>query len=298
VVEQQISLGRIRGPADGCRRYRPIRVTFDTRNVVLDTEVKEEWDDDAKSMWQEMKARVRAELLAEFGVVNSERKFDNYRAMGPAPWSLVFEHTVLLGQVRSSFAHGDFYPALVGACALGERLLHQMVFALREDFLNHPATTKRVRRDKLGNEWGALITVLHGWGVLDEEFADIYRELERRRHAAVHFDPIVNPAVQDPALAALLALQQIVEYLFEPHGGPPRYIADTPGVSYLSLQAEEEPLVKRIFIPNCALVSPNHRMEADASALGEWRIYDDVGYPSDSLTDAQFARRLREREAG
>jgi hypothetical protein len=91
-----------------------------------------------------------------------------------------------------------------------------------------------------------------------------------------------------------LALQQIVEHVFEPHGGPPRYIADTPGVSYLSLQAEEDPLIRRIFIPNCALVSPAHRMESDNAAPGGWRVYDDPEYPCDPLTDEQFAQRLRE----
>ncbi len=248
-------------------------------------------------MWEKNKAQVRAELLAEHGPADEVQKLDNYRAMGSAPWSVVFEHSALLAQIRSSFAHGDFYPALVGACALGERLLHQLVLALRVDFLNHPSTTKRVRSGNLGNEWGSLITVLHAWGVFDENVADLYRELEQRRHAAVHFDPTLRAAGRESALAALLALQQIVEHVFEPHGGPPRYIADTPGVSYLSLQAEEEPLIRRIFIPNCALVSPAHRMESDNAAPGGWKVYDDPEYPCDPLTDEQFAQRLRGNKA-
>jgi hypothetical protein len=90
-----------------------------------------------------------------------------------------------------------------------------------------------------------------------------------------------------------LALQQIVEHVFEPHGAPPRYIADTGGASCIALEAEKEPLVRRIFIPNCALVSPSHRLEADESVPGEWCIYDDVDYPSDPLTEEEFAQRLR-----
>jgi hypothetical protein len=72
---------------------------------------------------------VRAELIGEFGAFDAEAKFENYRALGPAPWSVVFEHTVLLRQVRGS--HGYFSPALVGACALGERMLHHLVDVLR-----------------------------------------------------------------------------------------------------------------------------------------------------------------------
>jgi hypothetical protein len=268
-------------------------VDFDTRNVVLDLEIQEEWDVEIKAMWEENKAGVRANLLAEFGPLDADAKLDNYRSMGPAPWSVVFEHSALLRQVRSSFAHGAFYPALVGACALGERLLHQLVHALLEDFVNDPATTKRVRAGNLGNEWGTLIRVLEGWGILDGVVADIYRELESRRHAAVHFDPGLKAAGRDSALSALIAIQEIVQHIFEPHGGPPRYIANIAGASYIALEAEREPLIRHIYLPNCALVSPAHRLEADESVLGGWRVYDDPGYPCDSLTDEQFAMRLR-----
>lgn len=292
MAEQLTTLGRTRGPDDGCRRYRTIRVTFDTRNLVLGLKIEEEWEPGIKTMWEENKAAVRADLMSELGSKGFEVKLDNYRAMGPAPWSVVFEHTALLGQVRASFAHGDFYPALVGSCALGERLLHQLVHTLRADFVNHTATTKRVRAGNLGTEWGTLIDVLKGWGILEKEVADVYRELERHRHAAIHFDPSLKATDRDSALSALLALQKIVEHVFEPHGGPPRYIADTGGASYIALQAEKEPLVQRIFLPNCALVSPDHRLEVDETVTGEWRVFDDPDYPSDPLTDEQFAQRL------
>jgi hypothetical protein len=54
---------------------------------------------------------IRMELLAEHGTVDGESKIDNYRAMGPAPMSVVHQHNQVLEQVRSAFAHGDFYPA-------------------------------------------------------------------------------------------------------------------------------------------------------------------------------------------
>jgi hypothetical protein len=256
-------------------------------------EINEEWDSTIKAQWEQSKEQVRAELLVEFGTFDAERKLDNYRVMGPAPWSVVFEHTVLLGQVRRCFAHGDFFPALVGACALGERLLHELVLALRSDYVNHHATTKRVRSGRLGNEWGSLITVLHGWNVFDEEVARSYRKLEDLRHEAIHFNPKLSPAARDSALEALLSLQQIVERVLEPHGSPPRYIADTPGTSYLSLEAEKEPLIQRVFIPNCALVSPNHRMESDPDSPSGWTVYDDPDYACEPLTDEEFAQHLR-----
>jgi hypothetical protein len=295
VSESLVPLGRNREPSDGCRRYLPIVVTFDTRNLVLDLDIQDDWDEQVKASWKVNKAQVREELRAEFGTVDAEAKLDNYRAMGPAPWSIVFEHSLLLRQVRNAFAHGDFYPALVGASALGERLLHQVVHALRGDYINHLATTKAVKSGKLKNEWGSLIDVLHGWSVLDDETADAYRDLENRRHGAVHFDPRPEAVGREAALAALLDLQQIVERVFAPHGGPPRYIGGISGNSYLSLEAEHEPIVRRIFIPNCALVSPAHRMEPDESFPGGWRVYDDDDRDCAELSDKEFAARIEAR---
>jgi hypothetical protein len=297
MAEREVVLGRPRSSEDGCRRYRPIRVTFDTRNVALDVRIRDDWEPRIKATWERIHAQVWAELVDQFGALDADAKFENYRALGPAPWSVVFEHTVLLRQVRDSFTHGDFYPALVGACALGERLLHQLVDVLRQDYINHGSTTKRVRSGRLANDWGTLIDVLRGWGVLDDELAATYRELEGLRHRAVHVDRGLEVARRDAALTSILLLQRIVERVLEPHGGPPRYIADTPGASFLALEAEHEPIVKRIFLPHCALVTPDHRMEPDASVPGGWRVFDDVDYPCEQLSDEDFAARVRDSPA-
>lgn len=270
---------------------------YDTRNVVLDLVIEDDWDPDIKALWEDNKQQIRAGLMAELGPLGAEHKLDNYRAMGPAPWSVMFGHTILLRQIRSAFAHGDYFPALVGSCALGERILHQLVHALRADYVNHRGTTKRIRSGNLGNEWGSLITVLHRWGVFSEQTAEVYRRLEEYRHQAVHFDAELKASEREPALTALLALQEIVEQVFASHGGPPRYIADTPGVPYLALQAEQEPLVRRILVPNCVLVSPAHYAEPDPSSPTGWAVYDDPNYACDPLTDAEFASRVRDLKA-
>ena len=138
---------------DGCRRYRPIEMTFDSRNAMLDQEIGEDWEPQIKQQWRTNQANIRMGLLAEHGTVNGEAKINSYRAMGPAPWSIVHQHNEILSQVRSAFAHGDFYPALVGACALGERIFNHLLLELRQDYLNHPATTKRTRSSDVFTDW-------------------------------------------------------------------------------------------------------------------------------------------------
>ena len=188
-----------------------MRIDYDTRNVILDTVIQDAWEPKIKAQWEENKQQVTAGLLAELGPVEGERKLENYRAMGPAPWSVVFGHTVLLRQIRRAFAHGDYFPALVGACALGERILHQLVHALRGDYTDHAATTQRIRSGNLRSDWGTLITALHGWGVFSDQTAAVFRRLEEDRHQAVHFNADLKASEPEPALMALLALQEIVE---------------------------------------------------------------------------------------
>lgn len=291
MTERVVELGEIRGPSDGCRRYRPIQLDYDTRNLVLEVEIRSDFAPEIKAMWEHNQAQVRAELELELGAWDGAQKFENYRAMGPSPWSVVFEHTRLLRQVRAAFAHGDFFPALVGACALAERLLQQLVLALRPDYLDHRSTPKQIRSGRLRPSWKPLIATLHAWGVLDEDTAATYGRLEARRHQAVHFDARLNADSREPALEALLDLQRIIAVVLEPHGGPPRYIPGTSGASFLSLRAEQEPLVRRIFIPNSVLVSPQYRLEYDRESAQGWVAYDDADCDGE-LSDEEFAQRL------
>lgn len=198
---------------------------------MLDQVIGEDWEPKIADQWRDNQAQVRMELLAEHGTRLGEDKIDNFRAMGPAPWSMAYEHTDPLLQVRSAFAHGDFYPALVGATALGERIFNHLILALRDDYVAHRATTKRVRTRTSFDDWGAAIDVLHGWGVLTDDVAETYRELEKQRHAAVHYDPNVSATARGPALTAIRDVQNIIEQVFNPHGGPPTFVAGTPGAS-------------------------------------------------------------------
>jgi hypothetical protein len=289
----QVELGASRGDQDGCRRYRPLQFNFDTRATLLDTVIEDDWDPAIKEQWRGNQSKVRMHLLAEHGTVDGDEKIENFRAMGPAPWSISYEHTEPLKQVRSAFAHGDFFPALVGACALGERIFNHLILALRDDYVNHRATTKRVRVHDTFDDWGHAVGVLSGWGVLTAEVAANYRKLEEQRHASIHFDPDVPATAREPALAAILAVQTIIASIFAPLGGPPTYISGTPGASFIARAAEETPLIKRLFIPRSALLSPAHRLypSVDGNILAT-AIVDDADYDTTPLTDEEFAAAL------
>lgn len=271
-----------------------MEMTFDSRSVILDQEIDEDWEPQTKQQWRTNQANTRMGLLAEHGTVDGEAKIENYRAMGPAPWSIVHQHNEVLAQVRSAFTHGDFYPALVGACALGERIFNHLLLELRQDYVNHPATTKRTRSNDVFTDWGSALQVLRGWEVIDDSTHAVYRALELQRHASVHFDPSVEAVSREPALQAVRAVQEIVGTIFTGHAGPPMYIDGVSGASFFSLSAEEVPLVKRAFLPRSALVSPRHRMQPGYTPTGEvvWQVLDDLDYDRAPLDDEGFVAAL------
>jgi len=59
------------------------------------------------------------------------------------------------------------------------------------------------------------------------------------------------------------------------------------------LAVEQEPLIKRVFLPRSALLSPAHRFYIRQTANGDERdIIDDANYDPTPLTDEEFAAAL------
>lgn len=287
-------VGRPRGPSDGCRRYRPLQYTFDTRAAVLDTVIGDDWELAVQEQWRANIARVREDLLYRLGVADGDRKIGDFRALGTAPWSVVAPHNSFLGQIRTAFAAGAYYPALLGAAGLGERILNDLIRDLRGDYAGHPATAP-VRVKESFDNWPTAIGVLKDWGVLTEESARDYRRLGRLRNDAVHYRPGLEATARNAALEAVLVLQRLVEALFTPIGGPPLYIDGIVGASFLARASEDLPLVRRYYLPNAVLVSPRYELRP-GPAPGQFSCFDDADFAGPEgrpeLTDHEFGAAL------
>jgi hypothetical protein len=133
---------------------------------LLNDVINPEWEPEVIAQHEENQRQIRMLLIHDFGNAEHERKIADYRALGPAPWSVVDRHNVFIGQVRESFTFGAYYPTLVGACALGERLLNELVIRLRSAYSSHPATTK-VATQGTFSDWVLCIEALFpsalGW---------------------------------------------------------------------------------------------------------------------------------------
>lgn len=285
-----MEFGRERTARDGCRRYIPHAISFNTRARILTDEINPDWDPDIVAQHEENRRQARMRIIHEFGNADHERKIQDYGELGPAPWSVLDQHNEFMTQVRDAFAFGAYYPALVGACALGERLLNELVIRLRDSYRPHPATVEVATR-KTFSDWVVCIKALFEWGVLDDSVATKLYELRRLRNRSVHYGKhIAGSDAREDALQAVLLVQEIVQDLFIPHGGPPKFISGVSGHSFLALESEDRPFIREFILPASLLVSPNFVMEYNSKA-GWFDVFDDDTYQDEfpTLTDDEFA---------
>jgi len=70
----------------------------------------------------------------KYGELGIDCVLQNTHDLGPKGMSLISYHNAIDEQARRAFVVGADFPALVGACALGERILNHLILDLRESF--------------------------------------------------------------------------------------------------------------------------------------------------------------------
>lgn len=290
-----VSPGVPRSDDDEVRRYRPAEMYFDMRATTLRQVPTEEWDAEARLHYEQNVRELRADLESEFGSHDAQRKLEDFIALGPTI-SILSVHTRFLIEARAAFVIGAHYPALTAACALGERLLNQLILRMRDSHFADHTATRHVKKNATDN-WGKAIQTLAAWGVLTTELQRDFRMLHRLRNDAIHFNlpELQNTGARSLALDAVRLIQQIVERLLPAFGTSEHFIPGTSGMSVLRRAAEADPLVVEFIIPACVLVSPDHRYNTyDPS--GATIIVDNVDYATESgrtsLSDEEFASLL------
>ncbi len=271
------------------KRYRILQFDFDSRALGLSMKIEEDWPPEVRQLHEANHEKVRASVLAEFGSEAAERKLADFIELGPKSFSVLAFHNKFLVQIRAAFVIGSYYPALTGACALGERILNHLVRTLREDFASTPEY-KRVVKDSF-NSWSTPIEVLESWKVLLPEVAAKFRQLWDLRWRAIHFDPKTDRDDRPLALQAIRLIDQIVQGQFGAWGSMP-WLLLLPGEPYIAKEAETLPFVRRVYLPNCRLVGPRHKLDI---VEGRFVIHDDFPYEDREVTDEEF-RKLREQQ--
>lgn len=276
----------------GMRRYHPFSFDFDSTPLELVDE-NEAWDEPTREARRASRARLVERLKDEHGSRDIEQVVANVRDLGPKSMSLISYHNQMHQQCRKAFVVGAYYPALVGACALGERILNHLVLDLRGAFTSSPHY-KRVYRKKSLDDWPFAVSVLSDWQVLADGAGAKFLELADLRNRSIHFNAETYESVRDDALAALQCLGRVISIQFGYFGSQPWFISNTPGAQFVKREYEAAPFVRTYIVPRSGFVGPLYGMEIGSDGL--WRHLDYADYGDGVLSDEDFATATRERE--
>jgi hypothetical protein len=264
---------------------------FDTRASLLEMEIKEDWEPKVKQMHRSNNYAIIEGLMYEYGTQAGFQKVFNFTEMGPAPFSIIAFHNKFLHQIRDAYTIGAFYPALTAACALGERILNQLILHLRDSFQSTSEYKKVYRKDSI-DDWEVAISTLESWNVLLPEVASKFRELMQLRHRSLHFNPETDTNDHDLALGAVKKLSEIITGQFAAFGTQPWYFI-AAGSTFVKRSQEKVPFVQRIVLPSCRLVGPLHTLESKRNV---WLVHDDNTYEDREITDEEFSEMYSNRK--
>ncbi len=265
---------------------------FDARVNSLTVAIKDESEARVKSMHEQNQRKIEEGLIYEFGTLDDHRKKLDFVDLGAMPWSVIAFHNAFQRQIRTAFVMGAYYPALAGACGLGERILNHLVLMFREQFRNSASYKHVYSKDSFDN-WELAIRALESWSILRPEVAQLFREFCVTRNRGLHFRPEVDSNARGAALEAIGQLNKIISEQFGCCASLP-WLFPVPGETYVRKSAECDPFVKGIYLPNCHLVGYKHRLDLDA---GRFVLRDDDEYEECEITDEEFSRLRRANNA-
>lgn len=275
----------------GSRRHVSWGMEFDSRALILTQNIDEHWEKTAKEQWRINQEQIREDLGRQFGELEINVKIENFISIGSKPISILSYHNQFFSQVRQAFIVGAYYPALVGACALGERVLNHLIIDLR-DFYSSRKEYKRVYRKKSFDDWNVPIDTLSAWGVLLPDVAKEFRLLKILRDRSIHFNEKTYSTQKEDSLNAILRMRKIIEIQFGSYGSQPWFIKGTKGHKFISKEWEENPFVQTYFLRNCPFVGPLFSVEHSENG---WEFFDFHDYGEDQLTDEEFANKFNSR---
>jgi len=275
------------------KRYLVYPFDFDTRAELLRTEIQDSWEEKIKAQWRTNRESLEASLRKELGDHNFDMKLKNVRDCGSAPFSIVSYHNPLYHQARYAFYHGYYYPALLAACALGERMLNHMILDLRDEFSGTEQYRKVARKNSFDN-WDVAISTLEAWDIFQADCVTAdFRALKRLRHRSVHFSPETYRTLREDALSALQHLASIIRVQFGFDGAARWMLPGTKGNRFIKKDSEADPFLVKYYLPQCPLVSPMFSINFLPQGIG---FFDFKDTEDREVSDAEFARLYNERD--
>lgn len=269
------------------RRYRLMPVAFDASHHALEP-TNPDWDPDVRQLHDENREATVDRLRFIHGEANLEAVIQNVRDLGSDPWSTIGWHLQLWLEVRHAFVSGAYFPAGVGAGALGERILNHLLIDLADDCASEK--DRRAIENEMAPTYGVALKILSRWGVLEDEAIEKFGLLRELRNNLVHFDAQLYEDPRGRSLAAVVALRDAIDSQFGVFVRR-RLIPGTPGVMFARKEVESEPFFRRYIEPVALYVTPRHGIDVDPGT-GLWAVTIEETVLSEVDTDEEFVRHL------
>lgn len=167
--------------------------------------IKDDWDDNVKEQHIQNQKNIIEDLKIEYGEFNFQSKLNNFIELKQKPFSISAFHNKFLQQIRNAYIIGSYYPALISACSLGERILNYLILLLR-DYYKETEEYKKIFRKNSFDNWKLAIDTLESWKILLPEAVQKFKELHEKRNFAVYFNPETDYNDKKMALDAILLI--------------------------------------------------------------------------------------------
>jgi hypothetical protein len=253
------------------RFYRLRDVMFDSRPTVERFEL--------------MRERVTEHLRLTHGELGLDEKLRRWDEVKRAKTWLVDEFNEQMEDVLEAYVQGLFFPAMTGACCLGERVMNRLVFKTAEHFRSSPHY-KWVwkKRGQKAQDWPRLIEVLNDWRLFDGNQADMAKKLHGYRNDSVHYIPDYD--FRTSSLEAVRLVVELIDTLFSAQRRKDVLrVHEIPGEIWLRADAQGEPFVQEFVIPCCTPLAATHQL------LGPDSYAEDGAIPGQMTEETFIAQR-------
>ena len=273
----------------GHRRHLSYSLDFDARALTFE-KPGDEWSEETQQIHLANQERTKAVLAREFGSEHLDQKIENFVAIRSKPLSVIAHHNWFFNQVRHAFVIGAYYPALVGACALGERILNHLTLELREFYKDRPEYKWVYRKNSFDN-WDVPIKTLAAWKILLPKTVTEFQALAKLRNRSIHFNASTINTVREDALFAVLYMREIIDQQFTSFGDRPWFIPGTKGQVFIKREWEKDPFIRTYYLPTCPFVGPYFSISFNQRLC----FHDFADYGDGVWTDEEFAAAYESR---
>jgi hypothetical protein len=263
------------------KRYRAIAANWDGRAVLLKSADKGTVVSLNPVMVENIK-QIRAQLVQQYGLTNFEQKLENFKESGYLNMSIVTEHNQLLRMIRDSHVSMYYYPSLVASCALGERILNDLVLKMRRHLA--PSNDRITTKEAFTN-WELMTEYLLEHNLISSNDEKRFFELKELRTFSIHYDKTLLSELKMRSASALEIVSGLIHSLFDPEIPEQYRIAGLFNPSFIRKDMENHPFIREYFLPCCIYVGPKHQI-TDMSCF-PWG-FKDAEYEPREISDEEY----------